>query len=112
MDVWSLVEAGGFGDLQMQIKQTYTHVEYAAATHICDDVLICGQGVQSTCAAPGCYCIPKDNECFLRHYEIQPNLQKMKVPHGKHDFDYNLVLTVTNNAMLATVFTFKASYNA
>ena len=64
----------------------------------------------SECVAPSCYCIPKDNECYLHHFEIQPNMKKMKEPQGKHDFDYRLVLTVTNNAMLTTVFTFKASY--
>ena len=33
----------------------------------------------------------------------------MNKPHGDHDFDYDLVITATNNAMLSTIFTYKAS---
>ncbi|KAK2141241.1 hypothetical protein NP493_5317g00004 [Ridgeia piscesae] len=34
-------------------------------------------------------------------------MSKMNKPHGHHDFDYQLVLNVTNNAMLSSIFTFK-----
>ena len=65
------------------------------------------QGTASECVAPSCYCIPKDNECFLRNYEINPDLSKMERPQGDHDFDYRLVINVTNNAKLSSIFIFK-----
>ena len=67
------------------------------------------QGATSDCIAPSCYCIPKDNECFLRNFSIKPDMSGMVRPHGDHDFDYELVLNVTNNAKLYTIFTYKAS---
>ncbi|KAI0242789.1 hypothetical protein LSAT2_011095 [Lamellibrachia satsuma] len=66
-------------------------------------------GTSESCVAPRCYCIPKDNECFLRNFDIQPDMSKMAKPRGDHDFDYHLVLNVTNHAMLYTIFTYKAS---
>ncbi|KAK2158684.1 hypothetical protein NP493_1763g00001 [Ridgeia piscesae] len=65
------------------------------------------KGATPDCVAPQCYCIPKDEECFWRNFEIKPDMSKMVKPHGDHDFDYDLVITSTNNAMLTTVFTYK-----
>ena len=39
-------------------------------------------------------------------------MSKMVKPHGDHDFDYDLVITSTNNAMLTTVFTYKVQYHS
>ncbi|KAK2161992.1 hypothetical protein NP493_1549g00001, partial [Ridgeia piscesae] len=43
----------------------------------------------------------------VRRHKITPDMSKMVKPHGDHDFDYDLVITSTNNAMLTTVFTYK-----
>ena len=64
----------------------------------------------SACVAPTCYCIPKDNECYMRYYEIYTDMSKMAKPYGHHDYDYYLNITVINNAMLVTNFKFKASH--
>ncbi|XP_070557450.1 uncharacterized protein [Ptychodera flava] len=58
--------------------------------------------LDSECEPPGCACIPKDNECYHRNYEIRPDYSKMNIPTGTHDFDYIFTITVTNNAMLQT----------
>eukprot|EP00058_Branchiostoma_floridae_P023180 XP_002608670.1 hypothetical protein BRAFLDRAFT_73893 [Branchiostoma floridae] len=59
------------------------------------------------CDPPHCTCIPKDNECYFRNYEIVPDLNKMDIPVGSHDHDYVFVVTATNNAMLMTTVTFQ-----
>ncbi|XP_078574183.1 uncharacterized protein LOC144860694 [Branchiostoma floridae x Branchiostoma japonicum] len=61
------------------------------------------------CDPPHCSCIPKDNECYFRNYEIVPDLNKMDIPVGSHDHDYVFVVTVTNNAMLVTTVTFQVT---
>ncbi|XP_078585869.1 uncharacterized protein LOC144867679 [Branchiostoma floridae x Branchiostoma japonicum] len=61
------------------------------------------------CDPPHCTCIPKDNECYFRNYEIVPDLNKMDIPDGSHDHDYVFVVTATNNAMLMTTVTFQVT---
>ena len=62
----------------------------------------------SSCKMPTCYCIPKDNECYMRYYQLTTDMSKMTIPYGHHDYDYNLVITVINNAMLVTILKYKA----
>ncbi|XP_066275498.1 uncharacterized protein [Branchiostoma lanceolatum] len=61
------------------------------------------------CSPPQCACIPKDEECYFRNYEIVLDMNKMNKSQGNHDFDYYFVITVTNNAMLQTQKTFQVT---
>ncbi|XP_078696223.1 uncharacterized protein LOC144924666 [Branchiostoma floridae x Branchiostoma belcheri] len=61
------------------------------------------------CAPPHCACIPKDEECYFRNYEILLDMNKMNKSQGNHDFDYYFIITVTNNAMLQTQKTFQVT---
>ncbi|KAI8487523.1 hypothetical protein Bbelb_347570 [Branchiostoma belcheri] len=61
------------------------------------------------CAPPNCACIPKDEECYFRNYEILLDMRKMNQSQGDHDFDYYFIITVTNNAMLQTQKTFQVT---
>ncbi|XP_078616232.1 uncharacterized protein LOC144884653 [Branchiostoma floridae x Branchiostoma japonicum] len=61
------------------------------------------------CSPPHCACIPKEEECYFRNYEILLDMSKMNKSQGNHDFDYYFVITVTNNAMLQLKETFQVT---
>ena len=59
--------------------------------------------------APNCYCIQREEECFLRTYIIEPEQAKLDIPYADHDYDYLFIIKTVNNAMLQTTYTFQVS---
>ncbi|KAK2145663.1 hypothetical protein NP493_3886g00000 [Ridgeia piscesae] len=68
----------------------------------------------SDCFAPRCYCIPKNNECYLRNFGIKSDMDKLTRLHNQKTITYDLVVTVVNNAMLSatTVHEYNVSTDA
>ena len=70
-------------------------------------VYTCFQQTSSDCVAPRCYCILNNNECYLRIFGIKLDMNKLTELHNQKTVNYDLVITVVNNAML-TATTFRA----
>ena len=47
----------------------------------------------------------------MKTYQINPDMTKMQIPKGDHDFDYVFTITLTNNAMLRSVTEFQVHYH-
>ena len=61
------------------------------------------------CVAPDCYCIQREEECFMLPYLIEPEQAKLDIPYADHNYDYLFIIAAVNNAMLQTFYTFQVS---